>query len=202
MSPKIVDKEAKRKHILKTAITSFAQRGYQTTNMNDIAKAAGIGKGTIYEYFQSKDQIFKAAYDYFFEQFHYVILKSLHNVNNPMEKLSVYLDSYRDFIKKEALHISGIILDFWASGIRPENESKSISLKSKYHDSQTTLELILFECIRAKQIKPIDTKSLSSIILATLDGLTIQWLLQPDHFELTESIALFKQILFKGLRKQ
>ena len=71
-----------------------------------------------------------------------------------------------------------------------------------YQDSQATLELILHECIRTHQIQPVDTNILSSIILAALDGLTIQWLLKSQYLNIKESIGLLKETLLKGLRIQ
>ena len=62
MSPKIIDKEAKKAEILQAAMQVFSRKGVAKTRMADIAVAAGIGKGTIYEYFRSKEEIFAAAF--------------------------------------------------------------------------------------------------------------------------------------------
>ncbi len=48
----------KRKLILDTALKLFIENGYQETKVIDIANAAGIGKGTVYEYFSSKEALF------------------------------------------------------------------------------------------------------------------------------------------------
>ena len=50
--------KTKRDLILESAYELFQQRGYYDTKIIDIADAAGIGKGTVYEYFESKDAIF------------------------------------------------------------------------------------------------------------------------------------------------
>jgi len=50
--------DLKRQEILKAAATVFAKRGFQKTLMDDIAGQAGIGKGTIYRYFSSKDDLY------------------------------------------------------------------------------------------------------------------------------------------------
>ena len=55
--PKIVDKEAKKLDIVHAALKEFARRGVANTKMADIATAAGIGKGTIYEYFKDKNEM-------------------------------------------------------------------------------------------------------------------------------------------------
>ncbi len=65
--PKIVDKEAKRKDILNAAIHVFVEQGAAKTKIADIAKRANIGKGTIYEYFSSKEDIFQESMVLFME---------------------------------------------------------------------------------------------------------------------------------------
>lgn len=49
---------SKREMILEAAFNLFINKGYWDTKIIDIADAAGIGKGTVYEYFESKDAIF------------------------------------------------------------------------------------------------------------------------------------------------
>ncbi|MDO9026766.1 MAG: helix-turn-helix domain-containing protein, partial [bacterium] len=55
--------DLKRQEILKAAATVFAKRGFQKTLMDDIAGQAGIGKGTIYRYFSSKDDLYFSILD-------------------------------------------------------------------------------------------------------------------------------------------
>ena len=45
---------------MKAAITLFGERGYESTSISTLAKTAGIGKGTIYSYFSSKNEILLA----------------------------------------------------------------------------------------------------------------------------------------------
>lgn len=49
---------SKRDMILNAAYKLFVEKGYLDTKIIDIADMAGIGKGTVYEYFDSKDTIF------------------------------------------------------------------------------------------------------------------------------------------------
>ncbi|HEY2836917.1 MAG TPA: TetR/AcrR family transcriptional regulator [Rhizomicrobium sp.] len=53
-------KEARAPEILEAALASFGERGFAGTRMDDIAAKAGITKGTIYLYFDSKEALFKA----------------------------------------------------------------------------------------------------------------------------------------------
>src|SRR5215471_2618021 len=53
--------QQRRDAILEAARTVFARKGYSSTGVEDIAEQAGIGKGTLYLYFPSKEQIYLAA---------------------------------------------------------------------------------------------------------------------------------------------
>ena len=53
-------KSATRKAILIAAVRLFAEKGVEQTSMEELARAAGIGKATIYGYFSTKKEIFLA----------------------------------------------------------------------------------------------------------------------------------------------
>ncbi len=53
-------KKQTRAAIMEAAFTLFGERGYENTSISSLAKAAGIGKGTVYSYFSSKSEILLA----------------------------------------------------------------------------------------------------------------------------------------------
>jgi AcrR family transcriptional regulator len=54
------DGGAKRRQIMEGARRAFLSAGFDGASMNDIARAAGVSKGTLYAYFTSKDELFEA----------------------------------------------------------------------------------------------------------------------------------------------
>ena len=54
------DGGAKRRQVMDGARTAFLSAGFDGASMNDIARAAGVSKGTLYAYFDSKEQLFEA----------------------------------------------------------------------------------------------------------------------------------------------
>lgn len=54
-------KEARPAEILDAALACFAERGFAATRLDDVAKRAGITKGTLYLYFPNKEELFKAV---------------------------------------------------------------------------------------------------------------------------------------------
>src|SRR5277367_7024436 len=57
------DENAKRHQIVDGARAVFLSQGFDAASMNDIARAAGVSKGTLYVYFRHKEQLFEAIVD-------------------------------------------------------------------------------------------------------------------------------------------
>ncbi len=66
--PKIVDKAQMRSDIIDAALRVFMQKGFGATSMNDIAKEAHVAKGTLYLYFDSKEDLLNEIAHKHFEQ--------------------------------------------------------------------------------------------------------------------------------------
>jgi AcrR family transcriptional regulator len=54
-------KEARPAEILTAALACFAERGFAATRLDEVARQAGVTKGTLYLYFNNKEDLFKAA---------------------------------------------------------------------------------------------------------------------------------------------
>ena len=85
---------------MKAAITLFGDRGYERTSVSALAKAAGIGKGTIYSYFSSKNEILLAFCEEELAFIYDEIQKKLHPDAPLAEKmLLVFMSEFR-FVTK------------------------------------------------------------------------------------------------------
>jgi AcrR family transcriptional regulator len=54
-------KEARPQELLEAALDLFVERGYAATRLDDVARQAGVSKGTLYLYFTNKEELFKAV---------------------------------------------------------------------------------------------------------------------------------------------
>lgn len=54
-------KDARPQELLAAALQQFVERGYAATRLEDVARAAGVSKGTLYLYFENKEELFKAV---------------------------------------------------------------------------------------------------------------------------------------------
>jgi TetR/AcrR family transcriptional regulator, cholesterol catabolism regulator len=97
----------KKKQILETAMKLFAQKGFHATSMQEIAEQCGIAKGSIYNYFPSKDELLLSIFRYYSDAFtEKISLISQERGLSPKEafqkQLYIQLQEfvrYRDFIQ-------------------------------------------------------------------------------------------------------
>jgi AcrR family transcriptional regulator len=91
--------ERRREEILDAAARVFAEHGYPGTEMQFVADAGQIGKGTIYRYFSSKEELFLAAVDRGMRRLREGVDRSTEGVPDPLDRIEVALKAYLTFFK-------------------------------------------------------------------------------------------------------
>lgn len=81
----------KRDRIIDAAIEVFCASGYEAASMADVALKAGVGKGTLYLYFESKESLFEEAYRLCSEQRALACSARVDEVQGALDKLCLRL---------------------------------------------------------------------------------------------------------------
>jgi TetR/AcrR family transcriptional regulator, cholesterol catabolism regulator len=77
----------KRKNIIKAAVSVFKHKGYHKTTVRDIAKAAKISMGSLYDYISSKDDLLYLFYEIFILTYYQEVVSVTNNIKDPEKKL-------------------------------------------------------------------------------------------------------------------
>jgi len=93
-------KELRKESILDRAITVFSKRGYRNTDVQKIADALDIGKGTIYRHFPSKEALFQACCDKAMRQLQVHIDSKISEYTDPISRITLGMQAYICFFKK------------------------------------------------------------------------------------------------------
>ena len=101
--------KGKREDIIQSATHIFANKGFHLTNINEIAEQAGIGKGTVYEYFNSKSDLFLEVMTYNVDKYLLRIQEAILSKEGFQEKLLAYIDTHQAIIG-ENYHITGLFI--------------------------------------------------------------------------------------------
>ncbi len=192
--PKIVDKEAKRKEILGAAMRTFAKHGVVQTKMADIALAAGVGKGTIYEYYDSKEAIFMDAKKDMMMTLEASVARRLEAIEDPREKLKQFALGVVEGME-DCHEIIQLMLDFKTSDLREMQLEES---RKACKQQLETVASFIDEGIQLGVFKPVDSLALSSAVLALLDGQILQWIIQ-ENFSIAANVELAIDLWLQGL---
>lgn len=106
----------KRERILLAAIEVVSQKGYHQASIEEIAKTANIGKGTVYVYFSSKKELFRELVKYSIQKFFEMLEQELNGIRDPKEKLRVMMTVYTRFAIKHTNFAKIVLNDIGAVG--------------------------------------------------------------------------------------
>jgi AcrR family transcriptional regulator len=87
----------RREQILGTAAKLFAEHGYADADTQLLAEKLGVGKGTIYRYFPSKQDVFLAAADRAMHMLHEQVDSSVKDIVDPLDRIATAIRSYLAF---------------------------------------------------------------------------------------------------------
>jgi TetR/AcrR family transcriptional regulator, repressor of fatR-cypB operon len=90
LSRKEREKISRQGDILNAARELFLSKGYHKTTLEEIARHADFGKGTIYNYFESKEELFRSIIDQFTDEIADLVQSSIAAPGGIREKLASY----------------------------------------------------------------------------------------------------------------
>ena len=104
-------KAHRQKEILDAAAKLFAESGYHDTDIQVLADRLGVGKGTIYRYFPSKEDLFLAAVDRAMCRLKASVDEKIADVPEPLEQLSLAIHAYLAFFSQQPEFVELLILE-------------------------------------------------------------------------------------------
>jgi AcrR family transcriptional regulator len=101
----------RREEILNCAARVFAARGIAGTDMQAVADAAGVAKGTLYLYFPSKEELFLAAVDQGMTCLRAFVDAAVEGLSDPLEMIGRGIHAYLRFFKEHPEQVELLILE-------------------------------------------------------------------------------------------
>lgn len=196
--------EAKRRRIIAAAIEVFAHDGLSNGKIATIAKKAGIGKGTVYEYFGSKEDIFAAVFKDFFDQMITGYSQLIDAPMDPVKKIELVFDysyDYLDLLMKDKHGQDWLIfLEIFLQGFRDEFKGiGKLSFRAVLREMYNIFKPIVEEGIQAGVFRQLDPDYVTFILFTALDGLSIHYFLNRDHYDTDKLKEITKEIFLNGL---
>lgn len=184
--------QQRRKEIFSASVHLFIEKGFTETTMREIATAAGIGKSTLYDYYQSKDEILTSYYENELRR----ITERAQKINQQdlsnIDKLSEIMYMHLEYLMENKDY-------FWKLSIESQRLSAESQerIQKKRHFYQDMLQTIIEEGIRSGEFGSINaTLAARSIFtLLSIAAFTSRPTGTPQEM-LNDILAIF----FEGIR--
>jgi len=187
----------KERAILDAAVEIFAEQGYHNAKISKIAERASVATGSIYVYFQNKEDILLKVFEEIWQPLYVELNKvSKNRALTPLEKIEFLIDIVFDFFIKNP-----------AKAIVFVNEQNHLLKKTAvqftdYYDKFMGLgENIIKAGIRKKAFNKVDVVIFKYFILGGLRNLLNNWAENPKDFSLNKIRKNVKYLLKNGLLK-
>lgn len=196
--PAAVDKDAKRSEIVRYAADVFSRTGYHETKMQDIATAADIGKGTIYEYFRTKEELFLAVYDAWMSEYESMIRQRVDAAEDALSKVDAIRDSAVEFYQSRAVQ-APLLLEFWAHALRTDNPAFLERINRTRTFLRTMGAELAQQLVDAGWFVNIDAASFALLETGISDGIFLAWVLEGRSFPLEKAYTFRQSLIGLGM---
>ena len=192
------DNEEKLENLFRAAAIRFGEEGYSETTMESIAEEADVSKGTLYYYFESKEDLFLELLMNLIEKF-----EDRCSTTGWQKSPAGELEEFHSMIMstiEEMASFGRLMLEFWVNASRKKKLEKILNeLLQKYREK--TAEVIE-SGVESGTFRSVDPWEAGSALVAAYDGLWFHWLLAPDSFKLERAGRELITNFIRGLGKQ
>ncbi|MFJ4633441.1 TetR/AcrR family transcriptional regulator [Streptomyces sp. NPDC088847] len=170
------------------AMEAFRRTGFEGTSMRDLAKAAGLGSGSIYAAFGSKEGLYLAALDLYRQQYAMPLTDMLRSAHGDAREVvrGVFVATV-DEIARDGQRRACLIV---AAAMERARDDDRVA--ARLRSTTQALELALFDVIAEGQARgqvpaDRDASALAGFLVTSLQGLRVMAAINPDRATLMRS---------------
>jgi AcrR family transcriptional regulator len=201
VTDRVLKREAKKMRIIEAAARVFARRGYSGTVMADIAEESGIGKGTLYEYFKSKEALFFAVFEWYLEKSGAKAQISLTDLGKSASERLKLCSQVLMQAWEELRDVYSLTMEFWAASTSSQIKDRfKHAFQKGYREYRSLVAALIREGIAQGEFRnDVAVESVAAALVGTWDALLLQaWF--DDGFDPVVMADGFMDALMDGLR--
>ncbi|MBE0432680.1 TetR/AcrR family transcriptional regulator [candidate division WOR-3 bacterium] len=186
-----------REEIVNAAREVFGRYGFRKSTMDEIARAARKGKSSLYHYFKSKEDVFRAVVEKEGNILEQQMEQALKKEETPQAKLCTYTLKRMEILNRVANFYSAFKDEYL------EQYAFIQRIRKKYDAWElATIKGILQEGVDKGIFVVKDLELSAFTIVTTMKGLEYHWAMQKDVSKIKNGINSLFGILFDGIMKR
>jgi AcrR family transcriptional regulator len=189
----------RRADILSAAEKVFAAKGFYGSSMDEIAKRAEFGTGSLYKYFRGKRDLYFSLIDEKVEEITRLVRAELRKDKPLIDKVEsmlrlqlTFIQGNRDFFKiyiSERNRFEWTIKDDLGKGVH-----------EKFLAYIDDLEEVMRDGIERGQFKEMDPRDMAHGFVGIVNSFVFEWLMSPRAYSLVSKAPIIMDIFFQGVR--
>ena len=181
--------------IIEAAVKVFAENGYHNSQVSKIAREAGVADGTIYLYFQNKEEILTSVFKVKMGDFIARVRLELEKHANPLEKLRQLIRMHFSIMEDDR----NLAL-FMQIQLRQSHPSVRAAIAEPLREYFRLIEGLLTEGVAAGSFRPgLDVRLARQMTFGTIDEVVTCWIMSRKEYRLTAQVEGVLELLSHGL---
>lgn len=193
-------KANKRNQIVEAAARVFARNGYSNAVVADIAVEANIGKGTVYAYFKSKEDLFFAVFEWFQKKTEIAATVKISALGGGASDRLKTLNDTLMGLWDEIKDVFVLVMEFWAASSSNQMRQRfKAAFKQLYDDYRRIVSALIQEGIKSGEFRSdVKPEPMAAALVGTWDALFLQaWF--DDGFDPAATAKDFLDTVLQGL---
>lgn len=192
------NRSAYRELILEAAERVFVERGFARTRISDVAKEAGVATGTVYNYFEGKDDVFRSLMQLRFTEFIDKITAVYEENKDPIKRIEAMIRFVVQDLDEHA-DMYALIVGLGAMSEASIGVIGGDELANQYTQYVAVFERAFRAASRAKRLKSTGGKpaDLAAFVTGAINGVARMWVVSGRSTSLTAAanfiIATFRE---------
>jgi AcrR family transcriptional regulator len=193
------DSPDRRTQLREAALQVFARKGYRNAVVEDVAAEAGVAKGTVYTYFDRKEELLGAVFEGHLEELRARQAEILESDRLPLEKIRALHHGFADLLGEDDA-FARVLLDIWTAGMQ-DPERFGIDFKTLYAEYRALVRQLLEEAEARGDIRTDLPGLTPAVVIGAIEGVLLQWVLDPEGVEFPEAADDVIDVLYRGVRR-
>lgn len=189
--------EFRRAEILAAARRVFASRGFHNSTIDDVAESAGIAKGTVYLYYESKHDLYWAALKAGIVAMVEEAEREMRTAPTVREKIHAFIASKIKYAEGEKDFFRVYFSEFSNALTHPVEMGREF--KQLYLAQARTLAKVIAEGARRKELRPMAAESAALAILDLTRGMIVQRMVGWSKAAADDDIQFVFDLIWKGM---
>lgn len=197
MSPRPDVSQERIAQIIEAAINVLARVGFAGLRIEDVARQAGISKGSVYLYFSSKEELFAAVLESFVGQPLDAFREALDKPEIPArDRILAMIAGVAEQMRALGSVIS-IWLEFYALAARDSNVRSAFA--GYFADYRQVLAQMIEQGVAQGEFHSVDAGEVAIAISALIEGTGILWTVDREAVQLEQQLEGSVRLLLAGL---